>query len=116
MRATIQHDLPKRFKADHDLAAEYVTTPPLPSSSPAPLTELMEVSPLPHKLPFSTQIEITSPTPLSTPTADDDHDDDMMLDSPAPITRQSSLEPPKSLLAESVSMSNPPVTRACILT
>jgi M-phase inducer tyrosine phosphatase len=69
---------------------DYVTTPPLPSSSPAPLTELMEMSPLPHKAPFSTQIEIQSPTPLSTPA-----DEGMMLDSPAPITRQSSLEPPK---------------------
>jgi len=64
----------------------------------------MEVSPLPHKTPFaSTQIEITSPTPISTPTVDDDdNDDEMMLDSPAPITRQGSLEPPKPLVAESV--------------
>jgi hypothetical protein len=52
----------------------------------------MEVSPLPHKTPFCTQIEVTSPTPISTP------DEDMVLDSPAPITRQSrqnSLEPGK---------------------
>lgn len=77
---------------------EAVTTPPLPSSSPAPLTELMEVSPLPHKAPFFTQFEITSPTPGSTPAADDE----MMLDSPAPISRQSSLEPPKHIVAESV--------------
>lgn len=76
---------------------DFVTTPPLPSSSPAPLTELMEVSPLPHKTPFFTHIEITSPTPGSTPC-----DDEMMLDSPAPITRQSSLEPPKPIVAESV--------------
>ncbi|KAI9171462.1 M-phase inducer phosphatase [Paramyrothecium foliicola] len=75
---------------------DYVTTPPLPSSSPAPLTELMEMSPLPHKAPFCTQIEITSPTPLSTPGVDEA----MMLDSPAPITRQSSLEPPKAAVAE----------------
>ncbi|OLN97123.1 M-phase inducer phosphatase [Colletotrichum chlorophyti] len=75
---------------------DYVTTPPLPGSSPAPLNEMMDVSPLPHKLPFMTQIEITSPTPGSTPTAEDE----MMLDSPAPIPRQASLEPPKPLVAE----------------
>ncbi|RFN53136.1 m-phase inducer phosphatase [Fusarium flagelliforme] len=73
-----------------------VTTPPLPSSSPAPLKELMEISPLPHKTPFFTQFEITSPTPGSTPAADEE----MVLDSPAPISRQSSLEPPKPIMAE----------------
>lgn len=56
----------------------------------------MEVSPLPHKTPFFTQIEIASPTPGSTPI----HDDEMMLDSPAPISRQSSLEPAKPIVAE----------------
>ncbi|KAJ6445978.1 M-phase inducer phosphatase [Purpureocillium lavendulum] len=82
---------------------QFVTTPPLPSSSPGPaaVTELMEVSPLPHKTPFaSTQIEITSPTPISTPTVDEDEDDAMALDSPAPITRAGSLEPPKPLVAD----------------
>ncbi|KAK0392687.1 hypothetical protein NLU13_2182 [Sarocladium strictum] len=74
---------------------EYTTTPPLPSSSPAPLTELMELSPLPHKVPSCTSIEVTSPTPSSTPA-----DDEMMLDSPAPIPRQSSLEPPRHIMAE----------------
>lgn len=54
------------------------------------------MSPLPHKAPFCTQIEIQSPTPVSTPAADEI----MMLDSPAPITRQSSLEPPKAAVAE----------------
>ncbi|KAF9879685.1 rhodanese-like domain-containing protein [Colletotrichum karsti] len=77
---------------------EYVlTTPPLPESSPAPLNEMMDVSPLPHKMPFMAQIEITSPTPGSTPTGEDD---EMMLDSPAPIPRQASLEPPKPLGVE----------------
>jgi M-phase inducer tyrosine phosphatase len=71
---------------------EYITTPPLPPSSPAQLTEMMEMSPLPHKTPFSMQVEITSPTPGSTPTGEEG----MMLDSPAPITRQGSLEPPKA--------------------
>ncbi|KAF4835841.1 M-phase inducer phosphatase [Colletotrichum tropicale] len=74
-----------------------VTTPPMPESSPAAMNEMMDVSPLPHKLPFMTQIEITSPTPGSTPTTEDD---EMMLDSPAPIPRQASLEPPKPLGAE----------------
>ena len=56
----------------------------------------MEISPLPHKLPFFSQIEVTSPTPGSTPSLDDD----MILDSPAPIPRQSSVEPPKLLVAD----------------
>ncbi|POR36549.1 M-phase inducer phosphatase [Tolypocladium paradoxum] len=119
--ASLAADLSQNFRIDNDASPQfptprralftanvmggmegrhYVTTPPLPSSSPAPMTELMEVSPLPHKLPFSTHIEMSSPTPMSTPTADDDHDDDMVLDSPAPITRQSSLEPPKPILAD----------------
>lgn len=79
----------------------FCTTPPLPSSSPAQQMETMEVSPLPHKTPFSTQFEVTSPTPICTPTLDDE-DDSMMLDSPAPIPRQSSLEPPKGIVAEYV--------------
>ncbi|KND95222.1 M-phase inducer phosphatase [Tolypocladium ophioglossoides CBS 100239] len=119
--ASLAADLSQNFRIDNDASPHfptprlalftanmmggmegrhYVTTPPLPSSSPAPMTELMEVSPLPHKLPFNTQIEITSPTPMSTPPANDDHDDDMMLDSPAPITRQASLESPKPILAD----------------
>ncbi|RAL66259.1 hypothetical protein DID88_005930 [Monilinia fructigena] len=47
------------------------TTPPLPSSSPGPLNERMDISPLPHKQPyFSAQIEIASPTPGGTPMED----------------------------------------------
>jgi len=38
---------------------ECVTTPPLPSSSPAATMEMMDMSPLPHKLPFA----LDSPTP-----------------------------------------------------
>lgn len=82
--------------------SDFVTTPPLPSSSPGPTTELMEVSPLPHKTPFCTQVEITSPTPLSTPTVDSDQDDDMVLDSPAPITRLGPMEPSVPIPAELV--------------
>ncbi|PVH79091.1 Rhodanese-like protein [Cadophora sp. DSE1049] len=41
-----------------------VTTPPIPSSSPGPLEERMDISPLPHKQPyFAAQIEVQSPTP-----------------------------------------------------
>ncbi|KAK2007269.1 rhodanese-like domain-containing protein [Colletotrichum eremochloae] len=90
---------------------DYVTTPPLPESSPVTHNEMMDVSPLPHKLPFMTQIAITSPTPGSTPTGDED--DEMMLDSPAPIPRQASLEPPKPLAAErrKPAMRRPSLTR-----
>ncbi|KAM0427502.1 hypothetical protein ACHAPT_007462 [Fusarium lateritium] len=113
--ASLAADLSQNFRLDNDSSPQFptprralftagmmggmegrVTTPPLPSSSPAPLTELMEVSPLPHKAPFFTQFEITSPTPGSTPAADDE----MILDSPAPISRQSSLEPPKHIVAD----------------
>ncbi|THC99141.1 hypothetical protein EYZ11_001392 [Aspergillus tanneri] len=37
----------------HGHAEETMTTPPLPSSSPAPAMDIMEMSPLPHKPPFS---------------------------------------------------------------
>ncbi|PHH88064.1 hypothetical protein CDD83_8049 [Cordyceps sp. RAO-2017] len=119
--ASLAADLSQNFRLDNDASPQFptprralftanmmsgmesrhfVTTPPLPSSSPGPMTELMEVSPLPHKTPFCTQIEVTSPTPISTPTVDEDHDDDMALDSPAPIARQGSLEPPKPIVAD----------------
>jgi hypothetical protein len=57
---------------------EYITTPPLPpSSSPVPLSDLMEMTPsLPHKNVQVAQIEIESPTPVQSPA------DEMMLDSP----------------------------------
>jgi M-phase inducer tyrosine phosphatase len=76
--------------------SDFVTTPPLPSSSPAPVVEHMELSPLPHKTPFCAQIEMGSPTPGSTFS---DYQD-MVLDSPAPIARQTSSELTKSFLAE----------------
>ncbi|KAH6898624.1 hypothetical protein B0T10DRAFT_115665 [Thelonectria olida] len=115
--ASLAADLSQNFRLDNDGSPHFptprralftantisgmegrdcVTTPPLPSSSPAPLIELMEVSPLPHKAPFFTHIDITSPTPGTTPI----HDDEMMLDSPAPISRQSSLEPAKPIVAD----------------
>ena len=81
-----------------DSSLGYATTPPLPSSSPAPMVENMEISPLPHKGRFVSQVEITSPTPIASPASP--ADEDMVLDSPAPIPRQPSLEPK----AESVSI------------
>ncbi|KAJ5662710.1 hypothetical protein N7462_011636 [Penicillium macrosclerotiorum] len=48
---------------------DVMTTPPLPSSSPAPAIDIMEMSPLPHKPAFivTTEIEVHSPSPLGTP-------------------------------------------------
>ncbi|RDW78002.1 rhodanese cycle control phosphatase [Coleophoma crateriformis] len=61
-----------------EVGRDCVTTPPLPSSSPGPLHEMMDISPLPHKQPyFSTQIEIESPTPGTTP-----NEEDSVLSSP----------------------------------
>ena len=49
---------------------ESVRTPPIPSSSPGPGNDSMDISPLPHKAPFAvaTRIYLTSPTPEATPT------------------------------------------------
>ncbi|KAL2870990.1 putative tyrosine protein phosphatase MIH1 [Aspergillus lucknowensis] len=46
-----------------------MTTPPLPSSSPAPAMDIMDMSPLPHKPAFTiaTEIELNSPTLKSSP-------------------------------------------------
>ena len=46
-----------------------MTTPPLPSSSPGPYNESMEISPLPHKVPYAvvTQIRVQSPSPNAIP-------------------------------------------------
>ncbi|KAL4784317.1 hypothetical protein BJX76DRAFT_327675 [Aspergillus varians] len=46
-----------------------MTTPPLPSSSPAPAMDIMDMSPLPHKAPFTstTEIGLNSPTLESSP-------------------------------------------------
>ncbi|KAL2001765.1 hypothetical protein VTN02DRAFT_1289 [Thermoascus thermophilus] len=45
---------------------ELMTTPPLPSSSPAPAMDVMDMSPLPHKIPFA----ITKDGDLQSPTPD----------------------------------------------
>ena len=48
---------------------ECVKTPPIPSSSPGPGNDSMDMSPLPHKPSFAmaTRIYLTSPTPEVTP-------------------------------------------------
>ncbi|KAK4167080.1 M-phase inducer phosphatase [Cladorrhinum sp. PSN259] len=84
----------------------YVTTPPLaPSSSPGNI-DMMDMSPLPHKVTFVNQMDVESPTPgvLSS--------DDMMLESPVP--RQSSMDPSKAVAAErrKLCLTRPPINRA----
>ena len=44
---------------------EGMTTPPIPSSSPAPGIEPMEISPLPHKAPFTSTTKLVIPSPKS---------------------------------------------------
>lgn len=52
---------------------EGVTTPPIPSSSPGFGPDSMDISPLPHKAPFSfiTEVNIPSPTPETTSVSED---------------------------------------------
>ncbi|KAI2640781.1 Rhodanese-like protein [Hypomontagnella submonticulosa] len=88
----------------------YVTTPPLPvTSSPAMPMDAMDISPMPQKEPFSTTLEINSPTPQGTP------GDEMMVESPTVMTRQPSLglEPPKMLFEnrKRAGMRRPSLTR-----
>ncbi|MCJ1309596.1 cell division cycle- protein [Agyrium rufum] len=46
---------------------ESTLTPPIPTSSPCPVDESMDISPLPHKTPFvvSSTIPLESPTPIA---------------------------------------------------
>ena len=81
------------------LAVEPLLTPPLPSSSPGPMD--MDMSPLPHKMPFVSQTEIASPTPAQTPELAEE-EDSMLLDSPLPLSRQASLEVLKPAITEYV--------------
>ncbi|KAI9738760.1 MAG: cell division cycle- protein [Cirrosporium novae-zelandiae] len=62
---------------------DIATTPPLPSSSPAPGNDsMMDISPIPQKpLNFTYQTELQSPTPDGTPTREDTN----MLSSPDPL-------------------------------
>ncbi|KAI9680270.1 MAG: cell division cycle- protein [Bathelium mastoideum] len=52
---------------------EGATTPPIQSSSPGFALESMDISPLPHKAPFSliTEVAVASPSPEATPTDED---------------------------------------------
>lgn len=69
-----------------------MTTPPLPSSSPAPAMDIMEMSPLPHKPPYSITNEIEIITPGT---------DDLSVDSPMPSPLEDSPSvPPKDAQPE----------------
>ncbi|PYH90359.1 cell cycle control protein tyrosine phosphatase Mih1 [Aspergillus ellipticus CBS 707.79] len=59
---------------------ESMTTPPLPSSSPAPAIDIMEMSPLPHKPAFS----IVNEAELDSPSMDS-MDTPMMSAQPSPL-------------------------------
>ncbi|TVY60743.1 M-phase inducer phosphatase [Lachnellula suecica] len=73
---------------------ESVTTPPIPSSSPGPLDERMDISPLPHKQPYFSQIEVESPTPGHT-----QGDDVMQSSPPRPVEApRNGIERRKSIL------------------
>lgn len=52
-------------EANHNFL-DIMTTPPLSSSSPAISVDMMDMSPLPHKIPYSHQ----SDSDLESPTAD----------------------------------------------
>jgi len=58
--------------------------------------DAMDMSPLPRKAAYFTHVEIASPISMQAP-----EDDEMMLDSPVQMSRQS-LEPPRPVVAEYV--------------
>ncbi|KAJ5908857.1 hypothetical protein N7495_001539 [Penicillium taxi] len=60
---------------------DVMTTPPLPTSSPAPM-DMMDLSPLPHKPAFvlTTDVEVLSPTPVGSPNASRN-----IMDEPSPF-------------------------------
>ncbi|KAI0432049.1 rhodanese-like domain-containing protein [Xylaria sp. FL1042] len=85
---------PRRALFTSHMDRDLITTPPLPaSSSPWPIPDAMDISPVPQKQSFCTSIEITSPTPIQSP------DVDMMEESPLQMTRPSSsmLDVPRSV-------------------
>ncbi|KAJ2905375.1 tyrosine-phosphatase [Zalerion maritima] len=67
---------------------DYVTTPPIPTSSPVPVEDFMDVSPLPHKVASCTQIEVDSPSPALALSSQDE-DSEMLIDveDPSPVVR-----------------------------
>ncbi|TKA80712.1 hypothetical protein B0A49_01115 [Cryomyces minteri] len=85
-------------------ASERTTTPPILSSSPAGYgNDAMDMSPLPHKVPFAFAARVTvhSPTPETTP-----RDEDML--SPCE-------DPPKPLLGPPIAMPPPERKRSNLL-
>jgi M-phase inducer tyrosine phosphatase len=82
-----------------DDRTECLTTPPLPATSPCPMGDMMDISPLPDKGPLCASIEITTTTPTPGESPDDDS---MLVESPLAMTRKPSLnlEPPKPVLPE----------------
>lgn len=64
---------------------EGVTTPPIPSSSPCFVPDSMDISPLPHKAPFSFLNERSVPLPSPSPEVTPSTDDDMLSPSDLPI-------------------------------
>lgn len=79
-------------------ARGYVTTPPIPTSSPAPIEELMDVSPLPHKVPFCSQIDYDSPSVYSISTEDSDMS--MMEVEESPVVRHTLPDSGRPAIAE----------------
>ncbi len=73
-----------------------VTTPPVPSSSPLPTSDSMDISPLPHKPAFSRTIEIQ----LQTSTPELIASDSSMLSEPQPIEPPAFQFPQLTLLQE----------------
>ncbi|OAL52086.1 Rhodanese-like protein [Pyrenochaeta sp. DS3sAY3a] len=57
---------------------EGVTTPPIPSSSPGFVPDSMDISPLPHKAPFSFFNDRSLPLPSPSPEITPDTEDDML--------------------------------------
>ncbi|KAH8727875.1 hypothetical protein GQ44DRAFT_610642 [Phaeosphaeriaceae sp. PMI808] len=70
------HQLDTRGATTPPVRWEGVTTPPIPSSSPCFVPDSMDISPLPHKAPFSflndRSIPLPSPSPEPSLTTDDD--------------------------------------------
>ncbi|KAK7739407.1 m-phase inducer phosphatase [Diaporthe eres] len=91
----------------------YQTTPPLPASSPA-YTDMdmdMDMSPVPMgKGVYVAQVEVHSPSPTPSP----EDDEDMTLDSPAPISRQSSVDGTKPMAENrrTLNLRRPSLTRS----
>ncbi|EXJ93089.1 M-phase inducer tyrosine phosphatase [Capronia epimyces CBS 606.96] len=79
---------PSSMFAAHD-GQRNLTTPPIPSSSPGTLDSMdVDLSPLPHKTPFCTAVEIQlqSPTPEPTPS------DPSLLSMPSPPSTDSPMD------------------------